>query len=197
MWLDAVAIAVATLISEDLASIAAGVLARDGRLSLATAVGAAVAGVYLGDLVLWGVGRALGSRVAHLPVLRRHLAHQTLDAAVARLDRHLALTVLASRFLPGTRLPMYVAAGVWSRRPFAFALWSLVAVLIWTPLLVVTTAYLGGGVTASFVGGLERGVLASLLTAGVLWLALRLAQRAAAALRRYHQRFAHTTDAPI
>jgi membrane protein DedA with SNARE-associated domain len=105
MWLEAAGIAVSTLASEDLASIAAGVLAREGRLTLPVAIGASVAGVYVGDLALWGLGRVLGARVASIPALRRHADRAALHSLARRLDDHLALTVVATRFLPGTRRP--------------------------------------------------------------------------------------------
>ena len=52
---------------------------------------------------------------------------------------------------------MYMAMGVWGRRPLAFAAWSLVAVVAWTPLLVIATVYLGDAVVMHAVteSGLE------------------------------------------
>src|SRR5262245_12339495 len=130
-------IALSTLISEDIASIGAGLLARDGYIALFPAVAACVIGVYAGDLGLYYAGRVLGARALPLLRVRRRQDSKALAATIERVDAHLGTAILASRFVPGSRLPMYVAAGIWSRRPGAFAAWSLVAVTIWTPLLVV------------------------------------------------------------
>jgi membrane protein DedA with SNARE-associated domain len=56
-------LAAGTLLSEDLTSISAGLLARDGVIDLASAVTASAAGVYLGDLGLWAAGRLFGRRL--------------------------------------------------------------------------------------------------------------------------------------
>jgi membrane protein DedA with SNARE-associated domain len=162
-----VGLALATLISEDLTTIGAAGLSRQGYLPLWPAIAACAAGVYLGDLGLWLVGRVLGRRVLRLPWLRDRMDDAALSHAAVRLDRHLAATVLASRFLPGTRLPLYLAAGVLGQRPLAFAAWSLVAVLLWTPLLAAATIWTGAAVAALVV---ERAssVAAQLLAASVL-----------------------------
>ena len=53
-------LALATLVSEDLACIAAGVLAARGALSFPAAVAACLAGILAGDLLLYLAGRTLG-----------------------------------------------------------------------------------------------------------------------------------------
>ena len=78
------------------------------------------------------------------------------------------MAILASRFVPGSRLPMYLAMGIWGRSPLAFAAWSLIAVIVWTPLLVVATAYFGDAVVMHAVTGIRAGVLGALVTAGIV-----------------------------
>ena len=179
MWVDVATLAglaIGTLVSEDLTSVGAGLLVRDGQIAAGPAVVACAAGVYLGDLGLWLAGRVLGRRVLALPWFVRRLDPATLETLSTRLDARLAPMVLGSRFLPGGRLPMYLAAGIWGRRPVAFALWSLAAVLLWTPALVLLTAACGPSLTSPLVGELGY-IFRSLVTAGVLTLALRLALR--------------------
>src|SRR5690349_11667940 len=127
-----IVLALGTLVSEDGTSISAGLLAGNGQVTLVSAVAACAIGVYVGDLALWLAGRILGQRLLSFPWISRAVDPEALAALGATLDAHLAAAVLASRFLPGTRLPTYVAAGIWGRRPLAFAGWSLLAVLIWT-----------------------------------------------------------------
>ena len=169
-----VVLVLGTLISEDGTSISAGLLAGNGDLAVASAVAACAIGVYVGDLALWLAGRLLGQRLLAFRWFSRAIDPQALAALGSTLDAHLGTAVLASRFLPGTRLPMYVAAGIWGRRPLAFAGWSLLAVLLWTPLLVLLTAAYGSSLTSPLLGHL--GEVSQLLVTGALLLAgLKLA----------------------
>jgi membrane protein DedA with SNARE-associated domain len=179
MFVDAAALAglaLGTLLSEDLTTIGAGLLVRDGQLGTTQAVAACAAGVYLGDLGLWLAGRLLGRRLLTLPWFARRLDAGALEELSARLEARLAAVVVGSRFLPGSRLPMFLAAGISGRRPWAFMAWSLLAVLLWTPLLVLLTAWFGPSLTSPLVGQLGY-AFRCFATAGILLLALRLAAR--------------------
>lgn len=192
-----IGLALSTFASEDFASIAGGLLARDGHVHLLHAVIACAAGVYIGDLGLWWTGRVCGRRVLTWPWLRGRLNPRTLAALGERIDERLAAAVVVSRFVPGSRLPTYVAAGIWGQRPLAFAVWSLLAVMAWTPLLVVSTAYLGDAVVLRFLDGFEASVVSTVLSVVVAGGAARLIGRAAAwAVRCYHQRLDHTIETP-
>jgi membrane protein DedA with SNARE-associated domain len=169
-------LAFGTLVSEDLTSISAGLLAREGAIDLLPAIVACAAGVYVGDLGLWALGRLVGSRARRWNWVRRRSAPARMAALGVALDQRIALAVLASRFLPGSRLPMYLAFGISGRRPLAFAAWSFVAVLLWTPLLVVLTAAYGSLATLFLLG--QLGDMSRLVvTAVVLMGGLRLATR--------------------
>ena len=152
MFVDVAALAglaLSTLLSEDATSIGAGLLVRDGHLDALPAVSACAAGVYLGDVALWFAGRILGRRLLSVPWVTRRVNAATLETLSARLDARLPAVVLGSRFVPGSRLPMFVAAGIWGRRPLAFLAWSFVAVMLWTPPLVLVTAWLGPAASGS------------------------------------------------
>jgi membrane protein DedA with SNARE-associated domain len=138
------AIAAATLVSEDATAVGTGIAVGDGRLALLPALVACGAGIYLGDLGLWAAGRFAGRRVLGWRVMRAHAASVT--ALGAWIDRRPALAVLGSRFVPGTRLPLYVAAGLSGTRDAAFFIWALVAVALWTPLIVGLGLWLGAAV---------------------------------------------------
>ena len=135
-WITAASLAAATLASEDLAAVSAAALAAGGHVNVYVATGAVTTGIYVGDLLLFVCGRA-SSRVGFLRRwIARRWSREQLGELTRTLDQRLALAILASRFVPGTRLPLYVAAGVFSRRPAAFCAWTFVAVAVWTPLLV-------------------------------------------------------------
>ena len=176
-------LAAGTLLSEDLTSIGAGLLVRDGQLPAAAAAAACAAGVYVGDLGLWLAGRTFGPRVLALPWIAARFDASGLERLGARLDARLGSVVLASRFLPGSRLPVFLAAGIFGRRPFAFAAWSLLAVLVWTPLLVLLTARFGPSLTNPLVGELGY-VFRWVTTSEFLAVALRLIARGIASSLR-------------
>jgi membrane protein DedA with SNARE-associated domain len=144
------------------------------------AVIACGAGVYIGDLGLWCAGRLFGRRVLALPWFRTKLSSESLESMNQHVDQRLALAILLSRFVPGTRLPMYVAAGIWGRRPLAFAAWSLLATMAWTPLLVASTAYFGDAVVVGIFQSAQAGLLTTIVTAAAMWACFKLWGRAAA-----------------
>jgi membrane protein DedA with SNARE-associated domain len=193
-----IGLALSTLISEDLALIGAGLLAREGHVPLTPAIVACIVGVYVGDLGLWAIGRVCGSRSMRIPWLSRAFASTDVAALRSRIEMRFGPAILVSRFVPGSRLPMYVAMGVWGRRPLAFAIWSLVAVVVWTPLLVIATMQFGDAVVMHAVTGIETGVTGSLITATVVLGTAKLAGRGVARVtRRYHHRLAQTIETPI
>lgn len=141
-----IAIVSGTLIAEDATAIGVGLAVRDGTLPFTPSLLACVAGIFMGDVGLWAIGRFAGRRV----MASRRFSRYT-PASLASLgdwvDRHPAIAILGSRFTPGARLPLYVAAGVWGRRPWRFVVWMALAVAIWTPLLVFGAASAGRAVT--------------------------------------------------
>jgi len=177
MLVELTALAAGTLVSEDLTSIGAGLLVRDGRIETAPAIVACTVGVYGGDVCLWLAGRLLGRRILALQWIASRLNAASLEALSAQLDARLGPVVLGSRFLPGSRLPMFVAAGIWGRRPWAFMAWSLLAVLLWTPPLVLLTAWFGPSLTNPLVSELGYAFRCAAVAGGLLVLvrvALRL-----------------------
>ncbi|MCB1036820.1 MAG: VTT domain-containing protein, partial [Acidobacteria bacterium] len=139
------ALAAATLVSEDLTCIGAGLLVSAGRLSLLSASIACIAGIYLGDLMLYLSGRWLGQRaLGHRP-FSWLLSKEDVERSSRWFDRKGAVIILLSRFLPGTRLPTYFAAGLFRTRFWRFSLFFLLAAVLWTPLLVGLAAWLGAG----------------------------------------------------
>ena len=132
-----------TLVSEDLACISAGLLVRDGRISLASGIGACAAGILLGDVGLWLVGRLSRTAGDRYPVVARWIHRLPLDRMRGWLEEHGAAAMVASRFMPGTRLPLYVSAGLAGMPLPRFTAWGALAVLLWTPAVVWLAAGAG------------------------------------------------------
>jgi len=177
-----VQIALATLVSEDLTCIAAGVLVTQGRLDIVSGTLACVAGIYFGDLLLFLAGRFLGRPAVRFPLIRRFVTPGQLERASRWLTSRGPRVVFLSRFAPGLRLPTYFAAGLLRVNFWRFALYLLLAAGIWTPLLVGFTVVVGGRAvrTALLAGG---GGWIAVVAVYALWVGLRRLAPAVAGLR--------------
>jgi len=137
------ALASGTLISEDLACVAAGVLVQRGDVNALEAVTACTVGIFLGDVGLWCVGRLFGIGALRWQWLATTVTSQRVEQYRNWLDSRAGRAIVVSRFLPGTRLPLYLVAG-FVRLPLSvFTQWAMVATCLWTPAIVMLTAVLG------------------------------------------------------
>ena len=136
-------IVVATFVSEDLTCIGTGLLIARGSLPWAPGVIACLAGIAVGDLLLYAGGRLVGRPVTRIAPFRWLIRHEELERACRWFTERSAALILGGRFVPGTRLPTYVAAGVVRMPLLRFTFWILVAAALWTPLLVGGTALFG------------------------------------------------------
>ena len=139
----AVLIFLGTLLSEDLACITGGLLAAKGWLPLPMAIGASSLGILTGDIGLYFLGRLSQKGGSRWRWLKKIVSEERVSRGRALFDRYGTRWIFLSRFLPGSRLPSYVAAGAvgWSFKRFASVL--AVAVALWTPVLVSLTYYFG------------------------------------------------------
>ncbi|MBI5764795.1 MAG: VTT domain-containing protein [Planctomycetes bacterium] len=176
-WLQAASLIAATCVSEDATCIGTGLLVRAGQFNWAVGLGACTAGIFLGDLGLWLVGRVFGRRALEWSWVRRRLPETRVDEWGQWFDRRGMSAVLAARFLPGTRLPVYIAAGMLGRRAGRFALWAFLAALLWTPLLILLVASLGNAVVTPMQRVLGAGWAPIAATLVVLWLTMRILQQ--------------------
>ena len=132
----AAALGVATFASEDLTTIFAGLLVAKGELGFWTALAGCTLGIWIGDGLLWLLGRTVGRPALRLPILRRLIQPWQLARAERWFARRGLRVVVISRFLPGSRLPAFFAAGLLGARASWFLGWALLAALAWTPLLI-------------------------------------------------------------
>ena len=135
MWVI-LGLAVGTLVSEDASLASAAGLARVGAVP-PLAAGAAVAlGIWAGDLALFFAGRYASRWRPLAQWVERRWRPTELQAMAARLERGAGLAILLSRALPGTRLPLYVAAGAMRLPATVFVAATTIAVVLWTAVIV-------------------------------------------------------------
>jgi membrane protein DedA with SNARE-associated domain len=139
-------IALSTLASEDLACIGTGLLVSQHRLGFIAGTAACAFGIFAGDLLL-----VLAGRSARFWRLR---------ARATFLGGNTGWKLAATRFTPGLRLPIYVAAGL-SRIPMRLVIPPLlIGAAIWTPLLVGAAEWFGGVLVVRGLKALEMVLIA-------------------------------------
>jgi pimeloyl-ACP methyl ester carboxylesterase/membrane protein DedA with SNARE-associated domain len=150
----AVVLAVSTLVSEDLTCIGAGLLVARGMIGFAPAAAACVAGIFGGDVLLYLAGRYIGRPAFRRTPLKWLFREDDLEQRAQWFAKRGPVAIVLSRFVPGSRLPTYCAAGVLRVGLWRFAVYLLVAGLLWTPVLVALSALVGGSALRWF--GLYR-----------------------------------------
>jgi len=136
-------IAAATLVSEDLACIGAGLMIAHGTIGFFPGSLACFLGIYFGDLMLFWAGRFFGRpAITHAP-LKWFISEEDIERTTRWFNRQGQKIILLSRFLPGSRLPTYFTAGVLRTNFWSFALFFLLAAAIWTPLIVGVSWVIG------------------------------------------------------
>ncbi len=173
----ALLLALATFASEDLACVGAGLLVATGRLGPAPAILGCFLGIFAGDVGLYLLGRWIGRPLLSRWPLNRMVNDAGLAGARTMLGRRGAIAVLVSRFLPGLRVPTYLVAGILGMSFARFTLWFVIAAAIWTPLLVLGSAWAGEAALARFGAVFDHGpfvVVLALILFVIAWRTLVL-----------------------
>jgi len=170
----AVGLALATFVAEDLTCIAGGLLVAHGRIGLAAAIAACFVGILIGDLLLVLAGRWLGRPALARRPLRWLVTPASVERASAWFDSRGAAAVFLSRFVPGSRLPLFLAAGVLRAPLLPLTLALSAAGAIWTPGLVWISAATGGAIRSQFEVWERRAVLVALLAAAIVLLLIKV-----------------------
>jgi membrane protein DedA with SNARE-associated domain len=139
LWFQAGSIIVGTFILEDAATVIAAMQVEDGSLSKWLALMSLYAGIVLGDLGLYGLGRVS----AHIPWVARQLPPHRQETIRAWISGRIFKVVLVSRFLPGLRLPTYTTCGFVGAGLRQFTLAAIVATACWTSLLFAVSLKIG------------------------------------------------------
>ena len=162
-------LAAATLVSEDATCVAAGLLVARGEASFAVAAGGSLFGIFFGDMLLFLAGRFVGRPALRVAPFKWVVRAGDVARSSEWFERRGPAVILLSRFLPGTRVPTYFAAGLLETSFLKFSLYFLLAAAAWTPLVVGLAATLGAG-----AGTVTRLLLAGGAAYALVSVALRL-----------------------
>ena len=174
LWKILVAIFLFSLLSEDLACIGSGLLASEGVLTLGWAITGSFLAIYVGDIPLYLLGRIGGMTLLRRKPFRWFIREDQILQAESLFEQHGGKLIFSSRLLPGSRLPIYAAAGV-LRYPFwRFALYMALAgglsavILTWGSMLL-------GEVVLKWLKVYETYVFPAFVTGAILiWLTVKI-----------------------
>ncbi|MDZ7680216.1 MAG: alpha/beta fold hydrolase [Fodinibius sp.] len=136
-------IIIGTLISEDLTCIGAGLLAARGLIGFWPATLACFTGIFAGDIALYLAGRFLGRPAVSKAPFKWVISERDLEKSARWFDARGPAIIIATRFLPGSRLPTYFSAGVIGAGFWMFVFYFILAAVMWTPMLVGISKLLG------------------------------------------------------
>ncbi|GFE92469.1 DedA family protein [Acetobacter persici] len=131
---------IATFILEDAATVLTAIQVNLHTLAPGTALIALYVGIVAGDVGLYG----LGYLAARWPPARRWIDTPERDVQRQWLTKKLFKVVFISRFVPGTRLPLYTACGFFNAGLRTFTLATILATMIWTSALFALSLRVGG-----------------------------------------------------
>jgi membrane protein DedA with SNARE-associated domain len=166
-----------TFVYEDGATLLAATLSASGRLDPRIGLLTAFLGIWVGDMGLYGLGSSVGWRTAKSRWLQKHMRPESLAKAEAWFAKHGSLALVMSRAIPGSRLPLYVAAGALRLPVRRFAKITAVCAAIWVSAIFAIWRFTP---TASF----NHGKLVPLLLTALLLFAPWLLSKGARVLGR-------------
>lgn len=163
-------------VPEDLTLVTGGVIAGLGYADPHTMFAVGMAGVLIGDGLVFTLGRYQGQRVLGLPGFRTILTPDRFEKAQAAFTKYGHWVMFVARFLPGLRTPVFFTAGM--TRRVSFATWLLMdgmAAAISVPIWVYL-GYFGArnwdwmfGMLHNFQVGIFGLLGLGLVVGGALW----------------------------
>ncbi|MES2491136.1 MAG: DedA family protein [Pseudomonadota bacterium] len=163
-------------IPEDITLVAGGVTSGLGYSNVHVMVGVGMAGVLLGDMMMFMIGRHYGESALRWRWVAFLVTPQRRELVQIKFERYGNWLLFIARFLPGLRSPIFIIAG-WSRRVslFKFLLLDGSAALLSVPFWVYL-GYYGANNHDKLLAWVHRGQtglwvgLALLILVVLLWI---------------------------
>lgn len=166
-------LALISLFSEDLACVAGGLLVASGIIDFWFAVIGACIGVLGADVILYWLGRWIGNPILKWIPFRWFIKEEDIIKAEKMYRMRGVEIIFATRFLPGTRLPVYLVSGMISVKFNFFLFYFTLAMIIWAPLLVWISALIGQPMISYVASYQEHAIWIIPLILGVIFLIVK------------------------
>ncbi|MTI86694.1 MAG: hypothetical protein FH748_01860 [Balneolaceae bacterium] len=136
-------IIVSTFVSEDLSCIGAGLMAARGLIGFVPAVTACLIGIFIGDILVYLLGKWLGAAVLKKAPVKWFISERDIERTNHWFEAKGPVIIIISRFIPGSRFPTYLSAGIIDASFLMFILYFGIASIMWTPILVGASVLAG------------------------------------------------------
>jgi membrane protein DedA with SNARE-associated domain len=122
---------------EDGATLLAAALTAAGRIDARLGLISAFLGIWIGDLGLYAAGATFGRRLVRSGWASRFVSPTKLDKAESWFAERGPATLVMSRFVPGSRLPLYLAAGTLRLSAKMFSVVTGICSAVWVTAIFV------------------------------------------------------------
>ncbi len=154
---------------EDVTLLFAGLLASTHKISLGGALIAGFCGVFIGDSILFTLGRRYGKKLFSIKPFSLAFPPHRIEAAEIRIIRNQHFICFIGRFVPGLRACIFALVGSMGVKPKVFFIQDGLAALISVPVWVFLGYYTGENWDLAITRAHEaQWILLSLLTSLIL-----------------------------
>lgn len=149
-------------IPEDVTLVAGGIISGLGYTHVATMTFVGLAGVLIGDGLVFMLGRVYGHTVFEMRWIKKIMTPARLKSVESKLARHGRWVVFTARFMPGLRTPIFLTTGATRQVSMSqFFILDGLAALISVPLWVYL-GYVGAERREWLTNWIQRGQTATL-----------------------------------
>lgn len=129
-------------IPEDITLVTGGVIAGLGKANVHIMVAVGMAGVLIGDGIMFAAGRMFGHRILKFRPIARVMTPKRYAQVQEKFDRYGNGVLFVARFLPGLRTPIYISAGISRKISYLrFFMMDGLAAAISVPIWIYLGAY--------------------------------------------------------
>lgn len=122
--------AVLAALTEEWSSVAVFGLARAGKVGWGVALGSVFVGTLCINIALWYAGRVAGTRALKWKLFAK-ITPERLETLRHHVHREGWIAVAVSRFIPGTRIPVFVLSGILGMGSRAYIATQIIATALW------------------------------------------------------------------
>lgn len=137
-WMLMLIILLCCLVAEDPTCLATGLLVGMGIIDFWSGVAACTVSIFIGDVALYSIGRFFGKKAMSRAPLKWLIKPHQIDQWAGWFSTPRGMfVVVSSRFVPASRVPTFITAGILRLRPLRLGLLLFLAALVWTPVLML------------------------------------------------------------
>jgi membrane protein DedA with SNARE-associated domain/pimeloyl-ACP methyl ester carboxylesterase len=137
-WILMGIIVLCCLVAEDPTCLATGLLVGMGLIDFWSGVAACTVSIFIGDVALYSIGRFFGKQAMARAPLKWLIKPHQLDQWAGWFSTPRGMfVVVSSRFVPASRVPTFITAGILRLRPLRLGVLLFLAALVWTPVLML------------------------------------------------------------